>query len=116
VRIIHIKQRDAGFEKFKDRDLLRSVVEFVRPDKGINYRDMKAAIELADKIMAAGDAPLMLEDTDWKSLCEKLEAYPFGIVDRDLHDLIQSVVDAPFVKPEDVSAQKNLALVKGNAA
>lgn len=105
MRVINLKTRPEDFVKFKDRELLATVVEWVNPEKGVNYKDMALAIALADKIKGEGSR-IVLEDADWKKLCDKLEVFPWAMSDRDVLELVQSVIQAHFVKPEELESVK----------
>lgn len=102
MRIITLKARDKTFVKFKDRDVLVAVTEYVNPATGITYKSMKAALDLSDKVKGDSNR-IVLEEADWKKLCDMIDIFPFGVIDKDLAELIDSVVETPFVKPEDVN-------------
>jgi hypothetical protein len=109
MRIVTLVEHKADEEKkiplMNEKEVLLVVANAVDPQAGMKVSEMGKAIQLADKIESAGQL-LILEDSDWKNLCDKINTFPFGIVDKRLYALTQKVINAPFASAEDVVQRK----------
>lgn len=60
---------------------------------GTTVDEMRADIRLLDLIEKA-EGEVLIEDSDWSRLCNKLTAFPFAFSDGDLLAICESVLDA----------------------
>lgn len=93
-------------EAFVYADAIRMVIrQPLDKQAGVTIDEMRKGIRLLDKLDAATDDTLALEDADWEHLKAKLEVMTWGIVDRDLLEFIDAVLNAPGEPP---------AVIQGN--
>ena len=73
------------------RVLIGAIVNRVDPQKGIDYGQMKRRFRIADALDAAKDGVLALEDEDHRLLADLAQAHPWGMVDRNLAQLVEDI-------------------------
>lgn len=73
------------------RLLIGAIVNRVDPQKGIDYAQMKRRFRITDALEAAEDGVLALEDEDHRLLADLAQAHPWGVVDRNLAQLVEDI-------------------------
>ncbi|NRG18501.1 hypothetical protein HPQ64_12455 [Rhizobiales bacterium] len=76
------------------RVLIGAIVNRVDPQKGIDYGQMKRRFRIADALEAAEGGVLALEDEDHRLLADLAQMHPWGIVDRNLAQLVEDIRNA----------------------
>lgn len=88
------------------RELIEQVLRVpMNRQTGATIDEMRRSIRVLDRLDETDTGWLRLEDADWQILRDKVEAFPWGMVDRRLLQFYDDVVgasDSPQVKPEDV--------------
>ncbi|HYW88805.1 MAG TPA: hypothetical protein VFB50_13610 [Chloroflexota bacterium] len=77
------------------RELVEQVVRVpLNRQTGATIDEMRRSIRVLDALEAAEQDVLTLEDSDWQILKEKVEAFPWGMVDRRLLEFYDDVTSA----------------------
>jgi hypothetical protein len=89
-----IPLRDAG--AFTTSAIITSAVSGAA--SGINVTQMRSRIRVLDALDAAKDGVLLLEESDYSTLSEAVNAMPWAIADRTLLAIIDDILGAkPYV-------------------
>lgn len=73
--------------------------------QGASIDEMRKCIRVLDALEAADGDVLELEDADWEMLKQKVEAMPWGWVDRRIVRFHDDVADASERLPESVNGR-----------
>jgi hypothetical protein len=77
------------------RALVEQVVRIpLNRQTGATIDEMRKGIRVLDALDSSVDDVLVLEDADWQILKDKVEAFPWGMVDRRLVAFYDDVVSA----------------------
>jgi hypothetical protein len=96
----------SGSNRIDYRELIEQVVRVpLNRQTGATIDEMRRSIRVLDALEAASDGVLVLEDSDWQVLRDKVEVFPWGMVDRRLLAFYDDVVGASdALRREDVLA------------
>ena len=96
----------SGSNRIDYRELIEQVVRVpLNRQTGATIDEMRRSIRVLDALETATDDVLALEDSDWQVLRDKVEVFPWGMVDRRLLAFYDDVVGASdALRREDVLA------------
>lgn len=83
-------------ENVNTKTVIIAVAKSPEPGKGITFAEMGKRIRIIDAMEKVnGEAvELQLEDADHELLVRLITVFPFGIADRELHEIISDVIAA----------------------
>lgn len=67
---------------------------------GMNLTQMRSRIRILDAIDAAGDGDILLEDADYTTLSDAINAMPWALADRNLLAVIDGILSAKKAEPK----------------
>ena len=70
--------------------------------QGANYDEMKAGLDLMDKINDA-DEILELDAADYRTVIAKVKAHKWPIMHKRFLDFMDDIIDAPEVEDKDAA-------------
>jgi len=82
------------------KDLLITILS--KPTAKGDYDEIRKIVPIMDKIEAAGDKFVRLEETEWKEVSERVKKFQFAIIHRDIAKFVDDVLDAQEIQMEEV--------------
>lgn len=85
-------------------DLLTVILKSGSPTQSFNPDTMRQALRLIDVIGSCQNEQLILDESDWEYIRNKVRVYPFKLAHPEVLEFIDNILDATEFKLEEVTS------------